>query len=60
MNATLLRLTPAVRETVKDARAIERRLCEEGATSGPALGKTREQIADPARVREWRKPGDEQ
>jgi hypothetical protein len=60
MSATLLRLTPAVREAVKDARAIERRLRDGGATWGPALGKARERIADLARVRDWRKPEDEQ
>jgi hypothetical protein len=31
MSAPVLRLTPAVREAVKDARAIERRLHGEGA-----------------------------
>jgi len=49
MSATVLRLDGAVREAVKDARAIERRLRSEGVAWAPALQRARDIAAALAR-----------
>lgn len=51
MAATVLRLTPAVREAMLDARAIERRLQAEGHAWAPALASARDRMADLARIK---------
>lgn len=49
MTATVLSLTPAVSEAVRDAQAIERRLRADGHEWAPALAEARERIARLAR-----------